>query len=682
MLQIPHAMVIPGTNVLVDDVPSFTGPEAWSRLFQSRLDMLDEQTRRVLLTAAASGSERAALILTASNEHGLASLEIAEDSGLLRLDGSTVRFTHPLLRTAVYAEASPSQRRTVHRALAAVTVGTERAWHLAAASAAPNDEAADALEASANEALARRAPWLAADSFVRSAALTPDGGPRTARLAKAAEAAQSAGRGEYAAELARTVITTSTVASEQLDALMVASVGLSLTGHGMDAAELERLVEEVADANPAKATFSMAFLGSWRFYQFQFDAARRDFERAEAISGVHLPECHAILHAAAGNRAAARLALVDPGDGRAALPTGWKWRAILMEDHAELIARIAVEDTVERMDSGEYAAVPLDRLLTGWVAFHEGRLTDAMSLLDDAHAISALTGQRITELLAVTMRARLLATTGDTERARRDLTPLCHPDTSGPQSVPWFIVLAAQAALGFVELTTGNLDLALSALRRAEALAGTHQTRDPSFAPWAFDLIEVLTRSGDRAGARSVAQWIRQSAELSGSLSAASLAVCAAAMLTDAPGEDFDSLFAESLEIDAKSPRPFMSARIEFQWGVRLHRENRRREARTHLTAAVEAFDALGSPDWAARARTELTAAGGRRRDIGPSDALTSQELEVAQRAATGLTVKRIAAELFLSPKTVEWHLSSAYRKLDVHTRIALAAALREAERS
>lgn len=241
--------------------------------------------------------------------------------------------------------------------------------------------------------------------------------------------------------------------------------------------------------------------------------------------------------------------------------------------------------------------------------------------------------------------------------------------------MPWFVVIAAQSALGFVELSAGNPTAAVVALRLARAYSEEHETEDPTLTPWAFDLVESLVRVGELVEARAASLAFDSRADFSGSTSAKSQAVCCAAILD--PVCD-DSSFALALEIDAKSPRPFDAARIRLLWGTRMHRERRRTEARVHLRAAAEAFETMGATPWAVRARSELDAAGGGApRSTKSSTALTSQESDIARRASTGATVKTIAAQLFLSPKTVEGHLAAVYRKLDVQTRVALAERLR-----
>lgn len=674
LVQIPKVLGPHGGLATIDDLLASSKAVMPSRLFDSRLDALDPEVRHALLVAAASGSESAAPVMAICGDGGRSpSLEDAEAAGLVALTGDAVRFTHPLLRSAVYNRATPTQRREAHRRLAEVVTGADRAWHLAASSVGPNAEAADALEAAARISIERRATWLATDTFIRAAALTPLGGPRAARLASGAQTAQLAGRTGIAAELATEILAECEDPAARLDALMVAAIGLSLSGHGMDADAVEDETARLSAVNPAKATFALALMGSLRFYRFDLDAARLDFELAESFSSLRLPECRAILRAARGDRQGARAELrAGQSDAIPVLDVGWKWRALLMEDHSELVSRIRDEDTQAQIESGEYKSVPLNRFLEGWVAVHEGRFSDARSLLDQSKEFSDLTGHTVNGMLAVATRARLLAATGETDRARSELEPLRDPRGT---SVPWFVVIAAQSALGFVELTAGDPRAAGIALRLARAYSEEHEAEDPTLTPWAFDLVEALVRVGELDDARAAAEAFDGRAEFSGSTSAKSLSVCCAAIV--APVCD-DRTFELALEIDAKSPRAFEAARIRLLWGGRLHRDKRRTAARVQLRLAVEAFESMGATPWADRARIELdTAGGGGTRRSNSSITLTTQERDIAQRASTGATVKTIASQLYLSPKTVEGHLASVYRKLGVQTRVALAERLR-----
>ncbi len=674
LVQIPKVLGPHGGLATIDDLLASANAVMPSRLFDSRLDALDPEVRHALLVAAASGAESAAPVVAICGGGGRSpSLEEAEAAGLVALTGDAVRFTHPLLRAAVYNRATPTQRRQAHRRLAEVVTGDDRAWHLAAASVGPNAEAADALEAAARTSLERRATWLATDTFIRAAALTPPDGPRAARLASGAETAQLAGRTGIAAELAAEILAVCEDPAARLDALMVAAIGLSLSGQGMEADAVEGEIRRLSAVNPAKATFALALMGSLRFYRFDLAAARIDFELAESFSGLRLPECRAILQAARGDRHGARAELsAELAGDTPVLDVGWKWRALLMEDHTELVSRIRDEDTQAQIESGEYKSVPLNRFLEGWVAVHEGRFADARSLLDQSKEFSDLTGHTVNGMLAVATRARLLAATGDIDRARSELEPLRDPRGN---SVPWFVVIAAQSALGFVELSAGDPRAAVVALRLARAYSEEHETEDPTLTPWSFDLVEALVRVGELEEAREVTKAFDTRAEFSGSTSAKSLSVCCAAVVASACD---DAAFELALEIDAKSPRPFEAARIRLLWGARLHRDRRRAEARVQLRAALEAFESRGATPWANRARIDLDAAGGGGpRRTKSSNTLTAQESDIAQRASTGATVKTIASQLYLSPKTVEGHLASVYRKLGVQTRVALAERLR-----
>jgi DNA-binding CsgD family transcriptional regulator len=186
----------------------------------------------------------------------------------------------------------------------------------------------------------------------------------------------------------------------------------------------------------------------------------------------------------------------------------------------------------------------------------------------------------------------------------------------------------------------------------------------------AHDRIEAAVRAGEPAVAED---WLRPFAAWagnSGSAWARAVATHCGALLADDPAEA-ERLFAGALELHAAASRPFERARTEFAYGEFLRRGRRRKEARAHLRAALETFDTLGARLWAERARVELRASGqtARRRDPSTIDELTAQELQIARRVADGHTNREIAGQLFLSPRTIDFHLRNVFRKLGISSR-------------
>ena len=228
-------------------------------------------------------------------------------------------------------------------------------------------------------------------------------------------------------------------------------------------------------------------------------------------------------------------------------------------------------------------------------------------------------------------------------------------------------------ALGFLELGLDRIDAAICELETVERLTQGSGHEEPVIVPWVPDLVEAYARQGREGDARRVLARLERQAVCSTSPVAAAAAARCRGLLDD----DFDAAFAGALAFDDRRPMPFERARTLLAYGRRLHRACRRAAAREHLRAALEGFERLHAGAWASQAEAELRAAGGRHRPPQDDDgALTPQERRVAAAVRRGASNRDIAADLFLSPKTVEFHLRQIYRKLDVHSRSQLVAAL------
>jgi DNA-binding CsgD family transcriptional regulator len=237
------------------------------------------------------------------------------------------------------------------------------------------------------------------------------------------------------------------------------------------------------------------------------------------------------------------------------------------------------------------------------------------------------------------------------------------------------MVVYGHGALGFLELSAGRVEEAIEELELTERAAESCGLEEPTIIPWAPDLIEAYLRAGRDEPARRVLATLSRQAEHADTAAAAALAERCRGLLSR---DSFDRHFARALEQHERRPMPFERARTLLAWGMRLHRARRRADARERLRDAFEAFEQLGAAPWAELAGAEFRAAGGRRRVTVDDGTLTGQEERVARAAGRGATTREIATELFLSPKTVEYHLGRAYRKLGVGSRAQLATALAE----
>ncbi len=386
--------------------------------------------------------------------------------------------------------------------------------------------------------------------------------------------------------------------------------------------------------------------------ELELDAASALLDRARAVSGAEYPTAAAMVAAVRGDRGPG-LELVRTGRvGPDGAPLRLLYVLERYDDMERLFASMPDRDTRFSLGLrlGTLGAADLAR---GEVARAEDRLREA-------HGMAALLGLHRAETFAATMLAVLLGRRGQFAEARLLLD--ADPDPA--------LVMGARGA---VELAAGNVASAHHLLGERVLFADSQGFGDATFVPWAWDVVDAAARAGDADRVGWITRWLATSAERTGSTATAALAAAAnghaAAVLDDGP-------FREALELDALDPRPFNAARFRLAWGARLHRANRRADARRQLRAARDGFEALGDRAWMVITEAELVASGEARVRRRP-DELTPQELAVARRAATGATVRQIAADVFLSAKTVESHLSSVYRKLGISGRVALAEVMR-----
>ena len=304
-------------------------------------------------------------------------------------------------------------------------------------------------------------------------------------------------------------------------------------------------------------------------------------------------------------------------------------------------------------------------------AFRRGEWVAARRLADEGFQLAADTGQEFA--WARVPLAQLDAATGDAAGAHEHADAiLALASRSGNQSLEIY----ASAALGLLELGRDAPGLAAKHLEHAQAVAERCGLVEPNAIQWQADLIESQVRAGRAADASRSLDAFERLANATGRRWAHAAAARCRALL--APATGIDEAFAEAHRLVAAEPSPFERARTELCWGERLRRAHRRVEARRHLEEALTRFEALGAAPWAEKAARELRSSGTHARR-GPQNAtrtLTAAESQIAALVAEGMTNKDIAAALFLSPKTIEFHLGHIYRKLDIHSRTQLARAL------
>ncbi len=660
--------------------------------FIRRFDRLPEPTRRMLLLVAASDTGDVSVLTRAASASGFVvdDLAAAEEAGLIALVDGSVEFAHPLARSAVYADAAAQERRDAHAALAGALPDRDvdrRAWHLAAASVGPDAQAAAALEQAGARARDRSAYAVAAAAFERGGRLAPSDDLRAKLLFAAAESAWLAG------DWARTFALVDEAQLHAADPVLAARI-LYLRGDVtmrrgpvMDGYPLiVSAAEQIAEAEPELAVEMLARATYGCFYSGDTPAMVAAAERAAVLA-----EGQDSLRASFFAALALGLALVASGEGEAGPAAARRALEILegsdelREDPALLVwaalgplwlreaeaGRSLIERAFEHA-RGLAAVGALPGLLHPLA--RDQATTDqwpaAEASVDEAIRLARETGQRVELTAALAGLAWLEARQGREDACRKhaeEARAACEELGMGTYGV-WTI-----QALGDLELGLGRPAEAAEHYEKQVAAMSSLGIADVDLSP-APELVESYLRLGRTdVAAASAAQFVA-AAEAKGQPWALARAARCQGMLAD----QFEPHFDEALRLHALTPDVFEAARTQLVYGARLRRARQRVRAREQLRAALETFERLGAEAWADQARAELAATGetARRRDASTLDELTPQELQIARLLADGRTTREAAAAVFLSPKTVEYHLRHVYRKLGIRSREELAATL------
>ncbi|MGZ6638064.1 MAG: ATP-binding protein [Solirubrobacteraceae bacterium] len=653
--------------------------------FVRRLEALSEHARRLLLVAAAEPLGDPLLLWRASERLGIRpeAAEAAQQDGLLAI-GERVTFRHPLVRSAVYRSAAVEDRRAVHLALAEATDREadpdRRAWHLAAAAAGPDEQIASELERSAARAQARGGLAAAAAFLQRAVALTKDPARRADRALAAAEASFQAGAFDTALGLAATAQAGALDEFERTRVdLLRAHVAF---GAGLWSDALPLLLKaarrlEAFDLKLARETYLIA----WGAAGLAEDLAARDVleEICRAVralpppSGAPRPldlllDGFALLiaegHAAAVptlRRAALAVAEIPVED-----VLRWGWMAAgaraAMWDEEGLLAMCARQVQVVR-DAGALAALPIHLTYLANASIWMGDFAGAASLISEVDGVAAVTGSRFPPYALL----RLRGLQGREPEASAAIATAMQ--LAGGQGIT---AARAHWAAAMLYIGLGRYDDAASAARQATSHAVNH---------WIFmwmlpELVEAAARTGDTELARDALERLAETTQPCGTEFALGLEARCRALLSDGPVAD--ELYREAVARFSRTRlRPDL-ARAHLLYGEWLRRQNRRLDAREQLRTAHELFVEIGMEAFAERARKELQATGEkvRKRTVETRDELTAQERQIARLARDGLSNPDIGARLFLSPRTVEWHLRNVFTKLGIHSRRELANAL------
>jgi len=663
-------------------------PAHIERHYIRRIRELPEPTQRLMLLAAAEPVGDAPLVLRAGRRLGIETdaLAPAEAAQLLQL-GTSVRFHHPLVRSAVYRAAAPDSRQRAHEALAEVSDpdsdADRRAWHRALASRGPDEDVAAELERSAARAQARGGAAATAAFLDRAAGLTPDPARRRERALVAAGASVQAGDFTAARRL-----------------LAMADAGPL---GDFQRAQVDLLQAQLAFVS-SRGTDAIALLlaAARRLETLEVSIARETYVDAfsAALFGARLNGSVGIPEVADAARAAPRAPQVEPSSADLLLDA----MVALADDYDTAVPRC--REAILRL-SGEKAS-PKERLRWLW----QGCVL-ALEIWDDEHALSLSrssvqiareTGTLSELALALSAHTPILVFCGDLSSADATVSETeSVQEATGIRSAPYgaLILSAWQGREGdttnLIEATEREanargegIGLAISAYARAvlcnglgryeEALAAAvaaSEHREVVAENWGLsELIEPATRTGRTDLAAEAMSRLARKVHATGTDWALGIEARSRALLSEDAGAE--GSFQQAIDRLSRTGVRAELARTHLLFGEWLRRMNRRVDARAELRIAHDSFASMGMGAFAERAERELSATGDtvRKRTVETRDDLTAQEREIAALARDGLSNPEIGARLFLSRRTVEWHLRHVFAKLGIQSRRELSSAL------
>lgn len=661
-----------------------------ARSFAARFESLPQAAQRLLLLVAASDSSDLSLLTRAAPRFDttMSGLRPAVLAGLVTTSEERIEWRHPLARSAVYGSVEARQRRAAHRALADTLPDRERdrrAWHLALAADGYDEAAASALEQAASRATARSAYAESSYGYATAASLTAEMPKRASLLYAAADMAALGGLSERAEELL------TAAESDGGDALLWARIQHlrgQLASRRGDVTTARQFLREAATV-ACKLEPRLAVIMLAESIAVCFFAGLPDEMRSVAASiaelAAHLEDTQSRFFAMMSEG----MALDFSGQGRKG---GELIRGAvnLLEQSDELhddlrllswavfgplwLREIAGGPLVERALSAarERGAAGILPFVLWPVALHRAstdRWDEAAALFHEAIDRARDSEQRAELTLALARLAGLEARTGQGPTCRQ------HANEALSLSSELGLVFGevwALAALGDLALSEGRPDEAMPWYERQCEALRTRHISDPDMSP-VPEMVESLLRLGKRSEAASLAGEFVTQAENKGLPWSLARAARTRGLL--ASHDDYERCFIAALELHEETPDLFEAARTRLAFASRLRRGRQRVRAREELHRAIDDFDRLGAEPWADAARAELAATGERARPRDPRHTweLTPQEMQIAVLLAERRTTREAAAALFLSPKTIEYHLRSIYRKLGISSRAELS---------
>ncbi|HEX2368373.1 MAG TPA: LuxR C-terminal-related transcriptional regulator, partial [Acidimicrobiia bacterium] len=676
-----------GRSPLPDPLPA---GDAVSQAFSRQLGRLDEAANRALLVAAVSDDGDLGVVNRALGLLGvpLTAFDRAEEGQLVERSSGRVRFRHPLIRSTVYQTASAADRRSVHAALAAALGSDQteaRAWHQAEAAEGPDDRVAEDLERAAAAALQRGAPATAATALAKAADFRSDHTDTTRNLIAAADAWWTAGQPDRAERVLSRARLRAPPPVLLLDMRLLQGRFAIWTGRPEEGI---RLLNEAARAAPdfslgrvslfwSEAAMACMMVGDTRR---GIRSARKALELAAGQDVTVAVTARSILAAAmvvGGFPTPARLeaetvrAMITDIEQSIGTPLCFVAYTLMTLEEFDESQRVLNRIIATAREHGALSYLPFALALQSSLCCRMGRFEPARAAAAESVNLAVDTDQHSQVPLGKTSLAYAESVLGDVEQARTRFIEVGNDSRRyGIGSLETMSI----AGLGSLELSEGRLDEAVSALERARQIEQTQGVGEPAIIAAFPDLVEAYVRLGRRSDAEmGLASFTEQAVGSAAPIWATgSVARCRGLLASD---DRVDVEFDQARAIFEPSPYLLERARTELCWGERLRRSGRRVDARPHLRVALELCQGAGAVTWAERARSELAATGERiRRNSGSATAqLTPQEFQVGMAVARGATNKEVAAALFVSTKTVEFHLRNLYTKLGVRSRTQLA---------
>ncbi len=691
----PLAIIELPAEVIRDGVPPSTPLLLADRLraaFRARVEQLTRPRQRLLLLIATAGHLRRAVLARAADEFGSAAGELdALDEFVVETDAATIAFRHPLICSAVYHGATASDRRDAHRALAAA-MGTaadeieRRAWHLGQSVDGPDEELAEQLERAADGA-ARVSSATSAALFARAGELSTDGPRRSRRFYRSAAAWWNAGDLDRVGRMLELIDREGRVGESIHRDVTWLRASMELhTGMPADAvAMLRPLIPAVLESQPRQAIPLLMLFGEAGYHANMPTASSEIVEIVEQLPLTGTDGHDALLRLFRG---AFRVRAGKP-DGLAPAdkeivagltdPALLCWASGILwglgdRELGRQLNRAAVRNA-RRVGAAGLVVWALERVVSDDIA--GGRFRSAEASAEEGYRLAEEIGQSNASCWHRSALALAAALRGQEQRAR-DLAYEVLAEAVPRRLVD--IILTARRALGLLDLAAGRADAALANLQPPGDFdhPGMLLVQTP-------DLIEAAVQAGKtELAVRALEPLARRSASAHSPELCAVAARCQALLAGPAAADEF----RRALALHERGDQPMEFARTQLLFGEYLRRRRRKAEARLPLRAAFETFRSLGATAWAERARRELRAAGEMVESTPESiltDKLTPQEIRIVEAVAAGLTNREIAAQMFLSARTVDYHLRKIFDKLKMRSRgelIRAALTERDAPRS